>query len=681
MDMTDDRELIRRTFDGDRSAFDDIVRRYQDGLYRHLLRLAGRHEEAEDLCQEAFIRFYRALPRFNRARPVGPFLFAIATNLWRERARKAHLAEQPLDEQQPAGGTPVAEQAMARLEHEQVLAAVARLRPEQREAVSLYYDQGLSYREIASITRAPVGTVSTRLRRALESLRRALPSEAAGLAIIAGGQAPPATGLVTALQGQGAAPPSLAPAIAHSIGHAAPATVGLLHGVWTLWKEAGLMVKGIYVALGLAVVGGAVVGVPRLVGDHGASPPAHPRSGGRINVKHEAAIRAAGMQRNYEAIRHLAAEVEYTQEAPQQTMRKKFLMKYVAPSTVYFEDLESTMSPESVMPRMSVWTDGREIHQAEEMKQPSGEDLLTGKVLHATGTAMDWRGFQLGNPLSVIRGTGPNLVHWRELQSQAESGHARWARPETQFGVKGFGFLLDWAKGHQVYYWIDDVHGFIPRIVSFRVGGAVHGEQRVKEVKKAGHAWLPTRMTMHTKNDDGSTTIGEMRVLSFDANTKLSPKDLELHFKPGTEVNDEIHKTHYTVGSGRAHPIAQGALKAWVRNAQQLMLALRMFAKDHDGRLPNAATWMDDIKPYLRSEDVLRCAGEKHKYSYAMNVAVSGLNLSDIADPANMVVLYEFSSDTRNAAGEPPSPSVPGLRPGGRLYGYADGQAEFVQAK
>jgi RNA polymerase sigma factor (sigma-70 family) len=201
----------------------------------------------------------------DRARPVALFLFAIATNLWRERARKTHRDEQPLDKQQPAEHSSVAEQAMLRLEHGRILAAVARLRPEQREALSLYYDQGLSYREIARITRAPVGTVSTRLRRALEALRRALPSEAAGLAIIAGGQAPPATALVTALQRQGGAPSSLAPAVAHSIGHIAPAGLGLLHGGWTLWKQATPMVKGICVAPGLAAVGGTVAAMPRLV--------------------------------------------------------------------------------------------------------------------------------------------------------------------------------------------------------------------------------------------------------------------------------------------------------------------------------------------------------------------------------------------------------------------------------
>jgi hypothetical protein len=90
---------------------------------------------------------------------------------------------------------------------------------------------------------------------------------------------------------------------------------------------------------------------------------------------------------------------------------------------------------------------------------------------------------------------------------------------------------------------------------------------------------------------------------------------------------------------------------------------------------------MDDIRPYLRSETSLRCPEETHLYSYAMNAAMSGQKLSEIADPANAVILYEFSSDTRNVSGNPPNPSVPRLRPGGRVYAYANGRARFVQAK
>jgi RNA polymerase sigma-70 factor (ECF subfamily) len=263
--MSEDRQLLKRTLNGDGAAFDEVVRRYQDGLFRHLLRLTGRAEEAEDLCQEAFIRFYCALRRFDPARPVAPFLFVIATNLWRDRLRQARPLEQPLDERQPAPETSVAEQALLRVEHEQIVAAVQRLRGEQREAVSLFYDQGLSYREIARVTRVPVGTVGTRLRLALAALRRELPREAAGLVIVAGGTAPPAAGLVSALQGQAIAPPSLAPAIAQGIAHAAPAAVGASHGIWTLLKEGVLMTtaaKAAYVTVGVA---GLAVGVPRLL--------------------------------------------------------------------------------------------------------------------------------------------------------------------------------------------------------------------------------------------------------------------------------------------------------------------------------------------------------------------------------------------------------------------------------
>jgi len=266
--MTEDRDLIKRTLDGERGAFDEIVARYQDGLYRHLLRLDGRPEEAEDLCQEAFIGLYRNLRRFDPERPLIPFLFTIATNAWRKRQRRAGREIELPAESARADGYSVSEQVLSRLEHQQVLAALAQLRPEQREAVSLYYDQGLSYREIATITRVPVGTVSTRLRSALGALRQVLAAGGAGLAIPVGG-ADLLGYLVPALQGQGGAPASLGPAVAQGIATIIPAGAGLL----ALWKEAGGMMKAIYVAVGLAVVGGAVVGVPRLMNHSVAAPP------------------------------------------------------------------------------------------------------------------------------------------------------------------------------------------------------------------------------------------------------------------------------------------------------------------------------------------------------------------------------------------------------------------------
>jgi RNA polymerase sigma-70 factor (ECF subfamily) len=172
--MATDRDLIGQCLTGDRSAFDEIVRRYQDGLFRHALRLSGSREQAEDLCQEAFIRFYRALSSFDHDRPIAPFLFKIATNLWLDtrRPQLVVVGEEAME------FLPAAQQSdqalLDRVERRAILAAVHGLRPEYREALSLRYDQGLSYREIGEITGAPPGTVATRLSRGLEALRQAL---------------------------------------------------------------------------------------------------------------------------------------------------------------------------------------------------------------------------------------------------------------------------------------------------------------------------------------------------------------------------------------------------------------------------------------------------------------------------------------------------------------------------
>ncbi|MHC4917024.1 MAG: RNA polymerase sigma factor [Planctomycetota bacterium] len=177
--MATDQDLIDRCLAGERSAFDHIVRRYQDALYRHLLRLAGSPEQAEDLCQEAFVKFYRALPKFHRGRTVAPLLFKIATNLWRDGRHRA-VASAP----GPVAGNPVApcvaEEAIRRVERDAVARAITGLRAEYREVLSLRYDQGLSYREIAQVTGASEGTVGTRLRRALDALRSVLAHDEEG---------------------------------------------------------------------------------------------------------------------------------------------------------------------------------------------------------------------------------------------------------------------------------------------------------------------------------------------------------------------------------------------------------------------------------------------------------------------------------------------------------------------
>lgn len=162
--MATDRELIDRYLAGERSAFDGIVRRCQDALFRNLLRPAGNPEQAEDLRQEALVKFYQALPgsigvtrwRCSSARspPTCGAMGAAAPRVM----NADELVEEP-------AGDRTAEKALAQREAQAVLDAMASIRSDYREVLSLRYDQGLSYREIARATGASEGSVGTWLRR------------------------------------------------------------------------------------------------------------------------------------------------------------------------------------------------------------------------------------------------------------------------------------------------------------------------------------------------------------------------------------------------------------------------------------------------------------------------------------------------------------------------------------
>lgn len=169
--LVSDEDLIDRSAAGDRDAFDGIVRRYERALLRRLVKMTGDREQAEDLCQEAFLRFYNALPRWKRGSRVAPLLFTIATNLWRDHLRAAFTTQSLLEEDDPIASCRVDDEVLERLEHEAILDGISRLRAEYQQVLTLRYYQGLGYREIAELTGIPAGTVATWIHRALDALR------------------------------------------------------------------------------------------------------------------------------------------------------------------------------------------------------------------------------------------------------------------------------------------------------------------------------------------------------------------------------------------------------------------------------------------------------------------------------------------------------------------------------
>jgi len=168
-------ELIERARRGEVMAYEELVRRHQDVAVRtaHLIAPDG---DAEDACQEAFLKAHAALGRFRPGSPFRPWLLRIVANEARNRRRSAGrrtgLVLRAAEDRPSNDAAPSPESAV--LAHESrtaLLAAVNRLRDEDREVIGARYFLELSESETADALRIPRGTVKSRLSRALSRLR------------------------------------------------------------------------------------------------------------------------------------------------------------------------------------------------------------------------------------------------------------------------------------------------------------------------------------------------------------------------------------------------------------------------------------------------------------------------------------------------------------------------------
>lgn len=182
----DDRTLVERCLADEGDAFRILVERYQNDVYATTFRIVARAEDAEDLTQETFLRAFRALKRYDPARPFGAWLHTIATRLCidhhrRNRARMVSLTqpeegtsgeERTIDLEDPtAGPEETAEQSelARRLE-----ALVMELPPDSRAAILLRHQHDMPYEEIARALGAPLGTIKARIHRARLMLKEKL---------------------------------------------------------------------------------------------------------------------------------------------------------------------------------------------------------------------------------------------------------------------------------------------------------------------------------------------------------------------------------------------------------------------------------------------------------------------------------------------------------------------------
>lgn len=184
-DQVDDLVLVERFKQGDTSAFEQLVTRYQRSVLNLVYRFTGETNRAEDLAQEVFVRVYRALPNFEAKAKFFTYLYKITLNLClKERERDQRRRTFSLDDKgnDDEGRTREVEDPHGSAEDEVerndtariVREAVNSLPEEQRTAVILHRFNGLSYEELAEILDISLPAVKSRLHRAKLALKERL---------------------------------------------------------------------------------------------------------------------------------------------------------------------------------------------------------------------------------------------------------------------------------------------------------------------------------------------------------------------------------------------------------------------------------------------------------------------------------------------------------------------------
>lgn len=183
-------QLVERLKRRDEAAFNELVRLYQERVFRLLLRMIGDRAEAEDVAQEVFITVFKSIDGFRGDSKLSTWLYRVATNHCKNRIkyldRRARGKKKEFDEiaehdtvesatmSQSAQVARPDQQAEANQIETIVRAAIAELDEDQRELVILRDVENMSYEEIQQITGLPEGTVKSRLHRARLALAKSV---------------------------------------------------------------------------------------------------------------------------------------------------------------------------------------------------------------------------------------------------------------------------------------------------------------------------------------------------------------------------------------------------------------------------------------------------------------------------------------------------------------------------
>jgi RNA polymerase sigma-70 factor (ECF subfamily) len=172
-------EIIERCLNGDQAAWESIVRMYRRKVFNVAYKFVGRHDQAEDLTQDVFLKLYKSLDTFDRRANFQTWLISVSRNLCIDHYRSVRKERETIDrdvdpaELSPVSTTRSPHQALEQRDRVELLRqALDKLAPTLRHAVMLRDIQELSYQEIADRLELPEGTVKSRINRGRTELAR-----------------------------------------------------------------------------------------------------------------------------------------------------------------------------------------------------------------------------------------------------------------------------------------------------------------------------------------------------------------------------------------------------------------------------------------------------------------------------------------------------------------------------
>jgi RNA polymerase sigma-70 factor (ECF subfamily) len=171
---------------GEAAAWESIVGRHREAVFRYAYLQSGDSAEAEDIAQETFLRAYRSFHQFDISRPLRPWLLRIARNLarnrWRSWTRRERATERwKIESAALNAGSDRPLEGAAGQSAAELREVVAGMRDEDRQVIYLRFFLALSLEETGEALSLPVGTVKSRLSRALERLRDRVQRDHPGL--------------------------------------------------------------------------------------------------------------------------------------------------------------------------------------------------------------------------------------------------------------------------------------------------------------------------------------------------------------------------------------------------------------------------------------------------------------------------------------------------------------------